>query len=267
MVNSEPAVLISGIRSHLETKILPTDTGETLTNRLAEMGGQLILSTMEKLSAGTAVRTPQKEEESSYAKMLDKSLGCMDFHKTAAELERAVRALDPWPSAFTRIDGKNVKLLCTVESTKVHITKKGDKMCFAEISDGTGVMECVVFPDLFTLNSLKFTESSILIITGKLSVKDDRLTVICSSVASEREFDHLISTMRLCIKTTTDKASVPPELVRICDKYKGNTEICYYLTDIKKTVKPKSALKMFVSQESAEELEKIFSLSQIGLIH
>ena len=110
MVNSEPAVLISGIRSHLETKILPTDTGETLTNRLAEMGGQLILSTMEKLSAGTAVRTPQKEEESSYAKMLDKSLGCMDFHKTAAELERAVRALDPWPSAFTRIDGKNVKI-------------------------------------------------------------------------------------------------------------------------------------------------------------
>ena len=94
----------------LETKILPTDTGETLTNRLAEMGGQLILSTMEKLSAGTAVRTPQKEEESSYAKMLDKSLGCMDFHKTAAELERAVRALDPWPSAFTRIDGKNVKI-------------------------------------------------------------------------------------------------------------------------------------------------------------
>ncbi|MBQ9871090.1 MAG: methionyl-tRNA formyltransferase [Eubacterium sp.] len=93
-----------------ETKILPTDTGETLTNRLAEMGGQLILSTMEKLSAGTAVRTPQKEEESSYAKMLDKSLGCMDFHKTAAELERAVRALDPWPSAFTRIDGKNVKI-------------------------------------------------------------------------------------------------------------------------------------------------------------
>ena len=93
-----------------ETKILPTDTGETLTNRLAEMGGQLILSTMEKLSAGTAVRTPQKEEESSYAKMLDKSLGCMDFHKPAAELERAVRALDPWPSAFTRIDGKNVKI-------------------------------------------------------------------------------------------------------------------------------------------------------------
>ena len=114
-----------------ETKILPTDTGETLTNRLAEMGGQLILSTMEKLSAGTAVRTPQKEEESSYAKMLDKSLGCMDFHKTAAELERAVRALDPWPSAFTRIDGKNVKIYgaeVTEETgtpgTIIEVTKK-----------------------------------------------------------------------------------------------------------------------------------------------
>ncbi len=114
-----------------ETKILPTDTGETLTNRLAEMGGQLILSTMEKLSAGTAVRTPQKEEESSYAKMLDKSLGCMDFHKPATELERAVRALDPWPSAFTKIDGKNVKIYgaeATEETgnpgTIIDVTKK-----------------------------------------------------------------------------------------------------------------------------------------------
>ncbi len=170
-------------------------------------------------------------------------------------------------SPDTAVDGKNVKLLCTVESTKVHITKRGDKMCFAEVSDGTGVMECVVFPELYALNSLKFTESSILILSGKLSVKDDRVTVICGAAASEREFDHLVSTMKLCIKTTSDKAAVPPDLVRICDTYKGSTEICYYLTDMKKIVKPRTALKMFVCQDSAEELEKLFGASQIGLIH
>ncbi|HOC34868.1 MAG TPA: DNA polymerase III subunit alpha, partial [Ruminococcus flavefaciens] len=170
-------------------------------------------------------------------------------------------------SPDTAVDGKNVKLLCTVESTKVHITKRGDKMCFAEVSDGTGVIECVVFPELYALNSLKFTESSILILSGKLSVKDDRVTVICGAAASEREFDHLVSTMKLCIKTTSDKAAVPPDLVRICDTYKGSTEICYYLTDMKKIVKPRIALKMFVCQDSAEELEKLFGASQIGLIH
>ena len=140
-------------------------------------------------------------------------------------------------------------------------------MCFAEVSDGTGVIECVVFPGLYALNSLKFTESSILILSGKLSVKDDRVTVICGAAASEREFDHLVSTMKLCIKTTSDKAAVPPDLVRICDTYKGSTEICYYLTDMKKIVKPRTALKMFVCQDSAEELEKLFGASQIGLIH
>ncbi len=93
-----------------ETEILPEDTGETLTERLAGMGGELILSTMEKLKKGTAVRTPQKEEESSYAKMLDKAMGEMDFSRTAAELERSIRALIPWPCASTVIDGKRVKI-------------------------------------------------------------------------------------------------------------------------------------------------------------
>ena len=93
-----------------ETEILPSDTGESLTARLAEMGGKLILSTMQKLADGTAVRTPQKEEDSTYAKMLDKAMGEMDFAKSAAELERSVRALIPWPCAATVVDGKHVKI-------------------------------------------------------------------------------------------------------------------------------------------------------------
>ncbi len=115
----------------LETEILPTDTGEGLTKRLAELGGQLILSTMEKLEAGTAVRIPQKEEESTYAKMLDKSMGRMDFTKTAEELERGIRALIPWPCAYTLIDGRNVKIYAADVTegegnpgTVIEVTKK-----------------------------------------------------------------------------------------------------------------------------------------------
>ena len=93
-----------------ETDILPTDTGESLTERLAELGGELILSTMRKLAEGTAVRTPQKDEESTYAKMLDKAMGELDFTKPAAVLERSVRALILWPCAATLVDGKHVKI-------------------------------------------------------------------------------------------------------------------------------------------------------------
>ena len=93
-----------------ETRILPVDTGESLTERLAEMGGRLILSTMEKLAAGTAVRTPQRDEDSSYARMLDKAMGELDFTKPAEVLERSVRALIPWPCAYTLVDGKHIKI-------------------------------------------------------------------------------------------------------------------------------------------------------------
>lgn len=55
--------------------IAPKETGETLHDKLSAAGGTLILSTLDKLEAGTAVRIPQNDEESSYAGMLTKELG------------------------------------------------------------------------------------------------------------------------------------------------------------------------------------------------
>ncbi len=126
-----------------ETEILPTDTGEILTNRLAVMGGELILSTMEKLKNQTAVRTPQKEEEATYAKMLDKTMGRMDFSLPAGVLERSVRALTPWPSAYTFLEGKQIKIY-EAEVTEqsgtpgeiIEVTKK-----YFTIACGTGALK------------------------------------------------------------------------------------------------------------------------------
>ncbi|MBR3538621.1 MAG: methionyl-tRNA formyltransferase [Eubacterium sp.] len=99
------------ILEQAETEILPTDTGESLTLRLSEMGGELILSTMEKLEKGELTPVPQKEEDSSYAKMLNKEMGLLDFSRPAVELERTIRALIPWPCAYTMLEGKQMKLL------------------------------------------------------------------------------------------------------------------------------------------------------------
>ena len=66
----------------LEKTMIPLDpkeTGGSLFEKLSQAGGKLILSTLDKLEKGTAVRTPQKDEDSTYAKMLTKSLG--RFHK------------------------------------------------------------------------------------------------------------------------------------------------------------------------------------------
>lgn len=90
--------------------IEPKETGGTYHDKLAAAGAQLCLSTLQKLADGTAPRIPQDDELSCYAHMLNKSMGELDFQKPAEELERLIRGLNPWPSAYTRLEGKTLKI-------------------------------------------------------------------------------------------------------------------------------------------------------------
>ena len=94
----------------VEVKIEAEDTGATLHDKLAEAGASLILSTLDALQNGTATRTRQDDSLSCYAKMLNKELGNIDFNKPACEIERLIRGLNPWPCAYTTLDGKSLKL-------------------------------------------------------------------------------------------------------------------------------------------------------------
>ena len=93
-----------------EVIIEDNETGGSLHDKLMEAGAKLIIETLEKIEAGTCVRTKQDDDQSCYAKMLDKKLGDIDFSKSAEEIERLIRGLNPWPSAYTRINGKNLKI-------------------------------------------------------------------------------------------------------------------------------------------------------------
>lgn len=86
------------------------ETGGSLFDKLSLMGGNLILSTLKKLEDGTAVRTPQGETTTGYAKMLKKSMGEIDWTMDAVKIERLIRGLNPWPSAYTFLDGKTLKI-------------------------------------------------------------------------------------------------------------------------------------------------------------
>lgn len=97
----------------LEKVVIPIDekeTGGSLHDKLSLAGGSLILSTLRKLEEGTAVRTPQTEEGTCYAKMLTKSLGDIDWNQDAVSIERLIRGLNPWPSAYTMWNGKTIKI-------------------------------------------------------------------------------------------------------------------------------------------------------------
>ncbi len=93
-----------------EVIIEANETGGSLHDKLMDAGAKLILETLKKLEEGTLTRTKQNDEDSCYAKMLDKKLGDIDFSKSAEEIERLIRGLNPWPSAYTKINGKNLKI-------------------------------------------------------------------------------------------------------------------------------------------------------------
>lgn len=86
------------------------ETGGSLFDKLSWAGSDLIVSTLRKLEQGTAVREKQPETDATYARMLDKAMGEIDWTKPAAEIERLVRGLNPWPSAYTHYDGKTLKI-------------------------------------------------------------------------------------------------------------------------------------------------------------
>ena len=86
------------------------ETGGSLHDKLAEAGAKLCAHTLDKLVQGDL--TPQKQGESptEYARMLDKKLGDINWEQSAVEIERLIRGLNPWPSAYTDWNGKTMKI-------------------------------------------------------------------------------------------------------------------------------------------------------------
>jgi methionyl-tRNA formyltransferase len=93
--------------------ITSTTTGATLHDALAAMGARLIVPAIEGVVAGTLVAKPQPDTDVSYAAKLSREAGRLDWSRPAAELERLVRALDPWPGAWCLADGERLKVLAT----------------------------------------------------------------------------------------------------------------------------------------------------------
>jgi len=86
-----------------KTLIAPTENAETLSDKLAKLGGEVITPTLKAYIAGKLKPLPQNPKLSSYVPVLKKSDGQLDWNKPAAELERIVRALQPWPGTYAKI--------------------------------------------------------------------------------------------------------------------------------------------------------------------
>ena len=110
------------------TVISESETSQTLHDRLASMGRQLIGPALDRLEAGTLDAVEQPASGVTYCPKLAKSDGFLDFSTSAAELERRVRALHPWPGTFTFLEGERLKVSppVSVASTRDQDGKPGE---------------------------------------------------------------------------------------------------------------------------------------------
>lgn len=91
-------------------RLAEDETGGSLFDKLAQVGAQLCVETMEMIEAGKAEYIPQNNEEATHTSMIRKELGLIDWNRPAVEIERLIRGLNPWPSAYTQLSGKTFKI-------------------------------------------------------------------------------------------------------------------------------------------------------------
>ena len=124
-------------------KLDERETGGSLFDRLSLVGAKLLVETLDKAEAGQLHPVKQDDSQSSYVRMMDKSFGLMDFTQPVEVLERKVRALNPWPSAFTHMDEKLLKIwdATVIQDNNVKAgdygkVKTDGKTCFMVACDG-----------------------------------------------------------------------------------------------------------------------------------
>ena len=91
------------IIDQIRTPIDPDESVETVHDRLAELGGKILVEVVEKIANGTATRTPQDDTQATYAPMLSRELSNIDWTQPAKAIHDKIRGLSPWPAASTNI--------------------------------------------------------------------------------------------------------------------------------------------------------------------
>ena len=87
-----------------------TDTGESLFDKLMDSGAKLLVDTLPLIEEGKVTPIPQDESKATYAKILKKEMGLIDFSMSANAIDCRIRAFTPWPGGYTYIDGKMLKI-------------------------------------------------------------------------------------------------------------------------------------------------------------
>ncbi len=110
IMRMDPGIDTGPVLKQSMLTITSEDTAASLSARLSDLGAELLLDTLPEYLAGTLIPRAQTDTLATYAPMIHKDAGRLDFSRSAIELERQVRAYNPWPGAFTTWDNQVLKV-------------------------------------------------------------------------------------------------------------------------------------------------------------
>lgn len=137
-----------------ETPVHPRDTAQDLHDRLAGIGAGLILETIDQIDAGRLTPTPQDPEKATYAPMLKKEDGWIDWSRSHVDVVAHVLAMNPWPGAFTGLSGRRIKIftaragndeaphppgtVCAIDEAGIHVAAGQGTVIVEELMGKSG---------------------------------------------------------------------------------------------------------------------------------
>ncbi|MEH6358039.1 MAG: methionyl-tRNA formyltransferase [Pseudomonadales bacterium] len=148
------------------------DTGSSLHDRLAQLGADCLLETLQNLPALQEQATVQDHKNANYAHKLDKAQACVNWQQSAEEIERLVRAFNSWPVAYSELDGTRVRIWQAKADGKTHNQDAGTIInCTAdsiEVACGKGRL---------SLEVVQLPGAKALPVSAVLNAKKDVFTV------------------------------------------------------------------------------------------
>ncbi len=190
----------------------------------------------------------------------------LDEFKAASMVMRCPSLGDLTEESGVYHDGDKISCICIMRDVKQHTTKRLQKMGFMTAEDLTGELDCIIFPELFAASQHKLLPERILFVSGKLSFKDESVSLICDVILSDGELRRKIERGRICCRLKSTEREKIERILALSVEYPGSTGLCFYFTDVKKTVAPKNAKGVSMNDKMAKALLEIAGEGNTALI-
>ncbi|MBR2912635.1 MAG: DNA polymerase III subunit alpha [Oscillospiraceae bacterium] len=239
------------------------------------MEGQMSLFGESDAFAASDLRIAYAEEyDVSYLLQMEKTATGMYISGHPMESYRYLQSLLHCTnlSQITEDKGRNfadqqtVRFFCIVQGLRKFRTKKGEEMCFVNVEDSDASLELTVFPKLYSISTQRLRAEQILYVSGKISKKDDGVSVIADSIRSQDDLPLLLRQMQLCLKLKREEVSMLETIRQLCLAYPGETDVILFLTDDKRYVRPTQRMQVEITEKFYRSLCELLPAEQIGCI-